>query len=1037
MRLRRRSLLGLALAGVLGAPLAARAAVDLGALARGASALPRVVGARASAVVEVPQGSVAPPRFVPIGTTREGSSLGVLELGTEGLLRLAAEQPELGVSWSPPLRLLLDRAAGLTGASSFRNATGLTGRGVVLGIVDTGFDPTHPDLRDELGRSRVLWWLDFSRERDGRHPDLEDALGCREDPADEELTPCSVLDGDDLEALLLDGDPSNDPRDYTGHGTHVASLAGGNGRAESPPRYVGVAPEASYIVARVARKSGGIYDTDVLRAVRFVFERAEDAGMPAVVNLSLGTDFGGHDGTTPVERGLESLVGPDHPGRAIVVAAGNSGGLYAGLDAGVPEPLGVHTELHVGADASALVPIITPPTSEGVTEGTVYVWLTLRPGDQLRLGLENRGGTLIEPVPPGGQVIHGGAGIEATIINGVTSPGSPIPAGSYAAAVIIDGRWSSSEVFGLRLEGPASARLWIEGEGRLAPSRSIGPLFPRAQREGTVNVPASSPGLIAVGATLNRTDWIDHTGETVSMPSFGALAEAPPDTAAFFSSAGPNALGVLKPDLVAPGANVIGAMAAGADPRTPSAGGLFDDDGLCEAFGFAPQCFVVDDDHAVTGGTSMSAPLVAGAIALLFERDPTLDQTAVRAYLQAGARRLRGVVLDPSQLGAGALDLDRTLQALTEGMALRTPGRGSELVLSESYAHPDPSWPLQGLVELRDDAGDIVDGFDPRRLTLEPRGATFAEPLTRLAPGLWRFAVAAPAGSGGRTLTLTLRYDGRSVTARSLPIAVDRALSSGAVSARGGCALAGGGRAGSTPSAWLALFGLALGLARRRRWRASPPVSTNGATVRDVSSVLRLYTDFVCPFCFIAEQSTVPRLLAELELELDWYGFELHPGTPPGGVPLSNLFPGTPLGPLHERTKRFGASFGVRDFQPPDWLSNSRMALAIAEYARDVGRLEPFRQAAMEAHWRHGKNLEDRGDLAAIATQAGLDPDRALAAATEPDVLDRVDARQAEAKKQGVRGIPTFAFGSERIVGCQPYEAVLAAALRGGAVRRG
>ena len=200
---------------------------------------------------------------------------------------------------------------------------------------------------------------------------------------------------------------------------------------------------------------------------------------------------------------------------------------------------------------------------------------------------------------------------------------------------------------------------------------------------------------------------------------------------------------------------------------------------------------------------------------------------------------------------------------------------------------------------------------------------------------------------------------------------------------------------------------------------------------------LRLYTDFVCPFCFIAEQSTVPRLLRELDLELDWYGFELHPNTPAGGVPLSQLFPSTPLGPLHERTKRFAATFGVVDFEPPSWLSNSRMALAIAEHARDVGRLEPFRQAAMAAHWRQGKNLEKREDLAAVAAASGLEPEAALAAATDPDLLARVDERQAEARRQGVRAIPTFAFDDERIIGCQPYEAVLAAALRAGVQRRG
>jgi predicted DsbA family dithiol-disulfide isomerase len=204
-----------------------------------------------------------------------------------------------------------------------------------------------------------------------------------------------------------------------------------------------------------------------------------------------------------------------------------------------------------------------------------------------------------------------------------------------------------------------------------------------------------------------------------------------------------------------------------------------------------------------------------------------------------------------------------------------------------------------------------------------------------------------------------------------------------------------------------------------------------------VASLLRLYTDFVCPFCFIAEQSTVPRLLAEFELELDWCGFELHPSTPPGGVPLSRLFPNAPLPAMHERTKRFGASFGVTGFEPSDWLWNSRKALAIAEYARDAGRLEPFRQIVMNAHWREGKSLERDEDLAVMAQSAGLDVPRALAAATDAALLARVDARQADAREHGVRGIPTFVFGDLAVVGCQPYEALAATAERAGVTRRG
>jgi predicted DsbA family dithiol-disulfide isomerase len=209
-----------------------------------------------------------------------------------------------------------------------------------------------------------------------------------------------------------------------------------------------------------------------------------------------------------------------------------------------------------------------------------------------------------------------------------------------------------------------------------------------------------------------------------------------------------------------------------------------------------------------------------------------------------------------------------------------------------------------------------------------------------------------------------------------------------------------------------------------------------------VPVTLRLYTDFVCPFCFIAEQSTVPRLLSELDLELEWHGFELHPGTPRGGRPLSSLFPGADLPSLHERTRRFGARFGVAHFDPPDMLRNSRRALAIAELARDRGRLPAWRAAAFEAHWRQGKNLEDDADLRALAASVDLDPDEAIAAADDPALLARVDARQDEARATGIRGVPTFIFDpgqghtATAVVGCQPYEALADAARRAGAKPR-
>ena len=778
-----------------GVPTPSRAAVDLGAFVQQSSEsrpLPRSFGSHLSLVTEVPAGGVAPEGFIAIAEARPGAWLGVIDVASTALPGLVAAHPELGFEWSPPFHALLDRADGWIHASSFRNTTGLDGRGAIIGVIDTGIDPTHPDLREPNGDSRILYWLDFSRERAEIHPDLEDEVGCGAQASGDERTICAVLDGDDVTALLENDDPGDDPHDPVGHGTHVASLAASSGASQTPARYVGVAPGASFIVARVLRRDGGIYDTDVLRAARFVFDRAAELGRPAVLNLSLGSDFGSHDGRSPVERGLAALIGPGHPGRAIVVAAGNSGGLYEGFETGAPEPLGIHTEVHVPEGATTLVPIVTPVSPSGATDAAIYVWIATRPGDELAVGVEDTEGTVLEPVPVGSQAVAERGELEVVVMNGAGGA-SPIPEDSSGAVVMFDGRFQSGRAFGLRLEGPGSASLWVQGDGGFHPERSIGPLFPRALKDGTVNVPASSPALIAVGATWNRNEWVDADGETVTFSANGALDVAPLDMTAYFSSAGPNALGGLKPDLVAPGAFVVGAMAEGADPREDGSSGMFADPGICATFGYSSACFVVDDFHAVSSGTSMAAPFVTGAIALLFESDPSLDQAALRDLLQAGARPLAGAVFDEQQVGAGELDLERTLDVLDAGAPERLPGSATSLLLAASFVHPDPDWPLEGLVQVRDDLGRVADGFDAARLDLHVVGGLLVQAPVRASRGLYRFQLAADSGSGERALTISVRFDGRVLVERKLPIAVDPALATGLPSARGGCGIGNGG----------------------------------------------------------------------------------------------------------------------------------------------------------------------------------------------------------------------------------------------------
>jgi len=138
---------------------------------------------------------------------------------------------------------------------------------------------------------------------------------------------------------------------------------------------------------------------------------------------------------------------------------------------------------------------------------------------------------------------------------------------------------------------------------------------------------------------------------------------------------------------------------------------------------------------------------------------------------------------------------------------------------------------------------------------------------------------------------------------------------------------------------------------------------------------------------------------------------------------------------MTDHVQRFAAGFGV-DLRIPARTPNTRAALGVAEFARSQGKLHAFRTAAMEAHWRDGKDLEDGRVLADCARQAGLDPAQAVAAIDDPQMQRRVGAMGRDAGRAGVTGIPTFLVGRQRVVGCQPYEIIAAAAEAEGAVRR-
>jgi subtilisin family serine protease len=733
-------------------------------------------------------------------------------LSPADLLGLESSAPGLRVATGPRKQPHVDRATGSTATRTqeYRAQTGLVGRGVVVGVVDTGIDVSHRTFRDlATGKTRIAWLLSGGAPR-GVHAELEQRFGCLG-----ELGPCAVWSAADIDAALEAQEEGvelpADLRDGSGHGTHVAGIAAGNGNwpvfhVGEEPEYVGMAPEATLIIGAPA-SAAGFADPDILNGTAFIFDRADEMGLPAVVNLSLGGDFGPHDGTSLLEKALATFVGDDRPGHAIVVSSGNSAGLIEiGDDLG-----GVHTEARVRPHASVRVPLVMA-APEG---GSAFVWITMRPGDEVSVGVEGpEGETWIAPIAPGDEAGYEEGSSSAVVINNLVNGRSDLTADTNGAVLVIGGEFDDhGEDVAVVLEGEGDAQLWV------TPADSIA-FFRRGVSQGTVAVPATHPRLIAVGSSISRALWTTIDGDRLSAGSLDGDALGGIST---FSSCGPTASGVAKPELVAPGQFIVSAVSADADPRTSDAG-IFES----QCPGETEGCLLVAEGYGVSAGTSMASPLAAGAIALLLDRDPNLTQGRIVEILQAGARAYTGTVVDEAQKGPGDLDMLGALAAFAgEDAASGAPPdpAASYWTISSAYARPDPTWPIEGLVQLRRADGTLASGLDGSLLELEVGGGLVQKAPTKVRHGTFAFTVSGKRGTEGTTLSVRVLYDGVAIgETKLLPVGGDAFSASEPPQALGGCSCmvpAGVARGAAVPrdALALALASIAVLGARRRRSR--------------------------------------------------------------------------------------------------------------------------------------------------------------------------------------------------------------------------
>ncbi len=475
---------------------------------------------------------------------------------------------------------------------------GRRGAGVIVGIVDSGVDYTHPSFLRPDGTSRILFIWDQGLA-----------------PENEEVSPENFDFGVEyskaqIDEALRSSNPfaavrHRDSSDAGMHGTHVTGIAAGDGSAAGEGRppftFVGVAPEADIIV--VANRSSDVEgigtSANTLDGVNYIYEKAAMLRKAAVVNISLGDNLGPHDGTSLLERGLNNLLGA--PGRAFVKSAGN-----AGAD-------DIHASGAVTAGATVEVTFNVPPDDRSPDQ--IDLWY--EGADRFRVsivdaagnatGVLNVGDAQAFPMPGGNTVRidhrdndsqNGDKRIFITLIPG--------PAGRIRA-----GNWR------IRLVGvatPAGGRFdgWIQ-RGRPTPRF----LSPHVNAAATISTPGTASAVITAASYVTRGSGV------ASLSSF--------------SSRGPTRDGRASPTIAAPGQAIISAFGHGGE----------------------------NEPYQTMSGTSMAAPHVAGAIALMFQANKDLTQAAILAHLQASARSdVHTGAVPNADWGAGKMDVQAAVNRI-------------------------------------------------------------------------------------------------------------------------------------------------------------------------------------------------------------------------------------------------------------------------------------------------------------------------------------------------------------------------------------